>query len=119
VVTGALSAPWVAMNSRLSRIKDWPVRTARAGFRISALAADCRVSEQHLRRYIRSEFGHPPHVWMMSQRLCQAPKLLEQGLMVKEVSDRLLFKNTEHFSRAFKRYYRVSPSSFRPAIAGN
>jgi AraC-like DNA-binding protein len=101
------------MNSRLSQITDWPERAARTGFRISALAADCRVSEQHLRRYFEFEFGQPPHVWIMSLRLQEAPKLLAQGLQVKEVAGMLHFNTTEHFSSAFKKHYGISPRSFR------
>lgn len=100
------------MSSRLGHITDLKERAARAGFHVSALASQCGVSEQHLRRYIESKFGQPPHIWMMNQRLRLAPKLLGQGLLVKEVSDKLGFKKASHFSREFKKHYGVSPRSF-------
>lgn len=107
------------MSSRLDQVSDWAERAKRARFNLSALAADCHVSKQHLRRYIESRFGPPPHLWMMRQRLQEAPKLLEQGLQVKEVANKLHFNSAEHFSRTFKKQYHVSPRSFRGPTAEN
>lgn len=102
-----------AVNSRLARIENWIERAQHAGFHISALAADCRVSERQLRRFVESEFGIPPHVWMMGLRLRGAPLLLRQRLLIKEVAYQLGFKSADHFSRVFKRQYGVGPRQFR------
>lgn len=101
------------MNSRLIPIDDWAQRAARAGFHIRNLAADCEVSERQLRRFIESKFGLAPHIWMMNQRLCEAPAMLRRGLLIKEVAAGLRFKSSEHFSRAFRKRYRMSPRSFQ------
>lgn len=97
--------------SRLDAISDWLNKARQAGFRISVLAANCGISEQHLRRYLEEKFKCAPHVWLMHLRLENAPELLSQGLQVKEVAAELGFRSAEHFSRSFKRHFKASPSN--------
>jgi methylphosphotriester-DNA--protein-cysteine methyltransferase len=68
--------------SCLDDISDWPERAARAHFRISLLAANCGVSERHLRRFIKLRFGQLPHLWLLGHRLAKAPELLQQNFLL-------------------------------------
>ncbi|HTL54754.1 MAG TPA: helix-turn-helix transcriptional regulator [Candidatus Limnocylindrales bacterium] len=107
--------PLAVMTSRLDDIDNWADRARCAKFHISALALECNISERQLRRYIESRFGLAPHVWMMQYRLREAQTLFSQGLRTKEIADQLNFRSSQHFSRAFKNHFGMSPRAFRKA----
>src|SRR5690349_19411980 len=100
------------MTSRLDEISDWGEGARCAKFHISGLALACNISERQLRRYIESRYRLPPHVWIMQHRLQEAQTLLSQGLRTKEIADQLNFRSSQHFSRAFKSHFGMTPRAF-------
>jgi len=101
------------MSSRLNRITDWDTRARKAKYRVAALAKVCSITERQLRRFIHDRFGISPHVWMTRVRLEKSPAMLSQGKMVKEVAAEVGFMGANHFSREFKKRYKLSPNVFR------
>ncbi len=100
-------------RSRLDCVTDWDARAERAGYRTSALARDCGVSERHLRRYFRLRFGKPPRAWLAARRLARAAASLQRARLVKEAAGDAGFNDPAHFTRLFTQQYGVPPSDFR------
>jgi AraC-like DNA-binding protein len=97
----------------LDSVTDWEARAERTGYRVSALAKDCGVSERHLRRFLRLKFGKSPRAWLAERRLARAAASLQQTMLVKEAAAQAGFDDPAHFTRKFTRHYGVSPSTFR------
>jgi AraC-like DNA-binding protein len=106
------------MSSRLSRITNWEELAEEASYNAKMLAAKCGVSIRQLERVFLVQTLKSPQQWLDELRLQRAIPLIEQGLSVKEISFRLGYKQSSHFSRAFKRFHGVAPTGlFPPAIS--
>lgn len=88
-----------------------------ASFRPGTLAELYGVTLRQLERYFQDDFGCTPHEWLQEQRMVAARKLIMESNSVSSVSKRLGFKQISHFSREFKRYYNLTPSSFNPSVS--
>lgn len=106
--------PLTLRRSRLDRITDLQARAERVHYRVRALAKDCGVSEQQLRRFIWLRFGKSPHDWLIEKRLALAQTSFDQGALVKEAAARAGFDDPAHFTRLFTRQHGFPPSGFRP-----
>lgn len=76
------------------------------------LACLCRVSPRHLRRYFHRNFGRSTQAWLDERRMHAAGPMLRRVRSVKEVAFELGFKQTSHFSREFKKFYGINPSTY-------
>src|SRR5258708_15143672 len=86
---------------------------------VPALAAEMGISERHLRRVIRDEFGVSPNKLLETQRLLTAKLLLtDTTLPVTEVAYTSGFSSLRRFNDAFKTHYRLNPSQFRRGVGG-
>ena len=99
-----------AMNLKLQRITDWPERAHAAKYNVKTLAKRCEVSTRTLERFIKLKFAASPHDWMIDLRMRRAVELLPETACIKETSDRLGYKNQNHFSREFKKHYGHAPT---------
>jgi AraC-like DNA-binding protein len=106
------------MNSKLDGIHDWDERARRARFKVIELAGLCKVTPRHLDRYILEKFGEPALHWITGVRFREAAALILQDRPIKEVADKAGYSTPAHFCRAFKRFYRLSPTAFRSTKAG-
>ncbi|MFW5844833.1 MAG: helix-turn-helix domain-containing protein [Planctomycetota bacterium] len=90
-------------------VLDWLDRP----FALAELAAECGVSESHLRREYRLATGSSVGSYLREQRLQRAVRLLEQGLPVGTVADACGFSSPTGFSRAFLQRWACRPSAWR------
>jgi AraC family transcriptional regulator len=82
--------------------------------RLAELAQVARVSVNHFLRQFKLSFGCAPHVYVIRRRLERAQHLLTKThLQIKEVAADTGFADQSHMSRAFRRYLRTTPGSFR------
>jgi AraC-like DNA-binding protein len=71
------------------------------------------MSKETLRRKCQASFEVSPSVYIQQTRLQQAKLLLEHDKMnVSEVAYAVGFDSLAYFSKVFKKYYGVNPSSF-------
>jgi AraC-like DNA-binding protein len=98
------------MNTKMKHIQNWPELAKEANWRAAALAKKCGVSVRTLERHFLKEMGKSPTAWIAEQRRQLEAELLLDGSMVKEVAERLGYKNQHHFSREFKRRHGHPPS---------
>ena len=93
------------MASLLDRIKDWETRARKGKYRVYKLARSVGVSCRQLERYFLREFQVRPKAWLEDLKMSDAGRLWRRGLRVKDIAVNTGFKNSAHFSRAFKRRY--------------
>lgn len=85
---------------------------------LGQLAAHCFVSPFHFSRIFKTITGESPHQYLTKVRLTHAKmRLVETNLPVTDIAYECGFNSAEHFVTAYKKYYNISPSSFRNVIA--
>lgn len=81
---------------------------------ISDVADECDLSREHFTRIFKKASGKSPIEYLMSLRIRNANRLLENTtLTIKEISDLSGYRNEFYFSRAFKKISGTSPTQYR------
>lgn len=79
---------------------------------LAELASMAHLSQYHFARTFKRTTGQSVHQYIISRRLAVGRHLLEtSSLSIAQVAEQVGFADHSHFSRAFKRYYQISPSS--------
>jgi AraC-like DNA-binding protein len=79
---------------------------------ISALAAVIGRSPSFVAHHFEREFGKTPHQYILERRMREAKALLQGGFSVKATADKLGFYDAFHFSRTFKRFWKIPPRHY-------
>jgi len=83
-------------------------------FDVSRFCEELTMSRTQFYRKFKSLTDKTPVEYFQVFRLHRAKELLaDPGVSVKEAAYRVGFKNVSHFSRAFKKLFRVNPSHIR------
>ena len=83
-------------------------------FRMAEMAAAANLSPSRFRHLFTTQTGLPPSQFLRRMRLRRARLLLERSfLSVKEVMALVGYNDPSHFSRDFKQFHGVLPSSVR------
>jgi len=78
------------------------------------LAGVLQLSVFHFTRTFRADFGCPPHVYIVQERIKQARQLLaRKALPLKVVAARSGFSDQSHMTRLFRRFLNVTPAEYR------
>ncbi len=78
---------------------------------LSDLAREVNTNKGTLKKEFKNVFGTTVFGYIKDLKMEEAKKmLLEQNLSITEISDRIGYKNPQHFSTAFKRKFGISPS---------
>jgi AraC-like DNA-binding protein/tetratricopeptide (TPR) repeat protein len=80
---------------------------------VESMATDMNMSRTSLHRKIKSITGFPPSELIRSIRLRTAAKLIANRVdTATQIALRVGFDDYSHFSKAFKKHFGVSPSSY-------
>ena len=72
------------------------------------------LSKEHLCRMFKDTFGCGIYEYAMKVRMEKAKQMLDEpDIRIQHVSDTLGFNDSNYFSKAFKKYYGISPSEYR------
>jgi AraC family transcriptional regulator of arabinose operon len=83
-------------------------------FSMADLAAKVNLSPSRFRHLFTTQTGLPPSQYLRRMRLRRARLLVERTfLSVKEVMALVGYNDPSHFSRDFKQFHHVLPSSVR------
>lgn len=83
-------------------------------FTLNSLAQQVGTNEFTLKKGFKELFGTTVFGYWNQLKMQEARTLLTEGIMnVTEVSTTVGYKNPQHFSTAFKKYYGCSPSELR------
>lgn len=84
---------------------------------VKELSRTIGLNTKKLTQGFKYLFGHTIFGFIQASRMQEAEKLLlEDKLYINEVSDYLGYKNPQHFTVAFKKYYSVLPSIFKKYV---
>lgn len=85
--------------------------------RLEDLAYLSGRSLSSFKRDFQQTFNVPPATWIREKRLNKAKEMLETtGMTVSDICYSLGFENVSHFSRIFKQYHGIIPTSLRQDI---
>lgn len=77
------------------------------------LAKICNISESYLKKLFIKKFGIPPVKYIVQLKINYACDLLRTGLYsISDVSEICGYNNSHFFSRQFKEYLGISPTTF-------
>ncbi len=86
---------------------------------LEAIAERLGITDRHLRRAFRAEFGVSPVEFAQTQRLLLAKRLLtDTALPVTEIAFASGFASVRRFNALFKAQYRLQPSQLRRVAPG-
>jgi AraC family transcriptional regulator len=100
---------------RLKLVLEYIEDTLGQPIRLRELAALAGVSARHFERAFRQSTGSSPHAYVMERRLHRARDLLinQPELPIEQITLRLGFSSSSHFSSAFRRQTGLTPTDFR------
>ncbi len=110
-----------SVGASLQGTRRWAGERLDRPLDVAAMAAHAGVSPRTFARRFREETGTTPLQWLLSQRVLEARRLLEEtGLPVEEVAWRAGFGTAASLREHFRRATSTSPSAyrrlFRPAV---
>ena len=82
---------------------------------VGEVARSLGVSLSKLNKLFASYAGIGVHKYHTGMRIRMAARLIEDGVALSEISDRLGFNNRNYFSQTFKREVGASPAEYRRA----
>lgn len=81
---------------------------------VEHLATRARLSVSRFREVFKLTFGMPPHQYLLQLRIGHAKELLRNShYSVEQIAAYCGFADIQHFSKAFKKAVRLTPSAFR------
>lgn len=86
---------------------------------LSEAAREIGVSGAYLSTVFKKEMGVNFIEHVNRRKVDMAKKMLEEGELIYEVSEKLGYENSTYFSKVFKRYEGISPDAFRKKYAGD
>ncbi|TCD01284.1 helix-turn-helix domain-containing protein [Pedobacter psychroterrae] len=83
-------------------------------FRVQEYADDQNLHPNYLSSVIKAKTGKAIGTWIAEKTIAEAKSLLQNSsISIKEISFRLGFSESAHFSNYFKKHTKISPASFR------
>ena len=81
---------------------------------IQELCHEIGMSHSSLSRLSLKNFNHPPLRMLMFYKVQYAKECLDciPGITIKELSDKLGFSDQFHFSKVFRRFFKMPPSEY-------
>ncbi|WP_461534140.1 helix-turn-helix domain-containing protein [Sinomicrobium sp.] len=82
-------------------------------YKVQDYADAQNLNANYLSNVIKSKTGKPITSWIADKTIAEAKLLLEKStLSIKEISYRLGFSETAHFSNYFKKHTAMSPLTY-------
>lgn len=100
-------------SSAMKRMTDFIERHHNENLKLETLAELFSYNSGYLGKLFKSHTGEHFNTYLDQVRIEHAIKLLQEGLKVHQVSERVGYANVDYFHSKFKKYKGVSPSSFK------
>ena len=97
---------------RVRNIQKFIAANLSAELSLDALAKEFYLSKRHLEHIFKEYCGFSVGEYITNVRIIKARELLQQGLSVSLVGDRVGYHNLSHFSRVFKQHTGISPKKY-------
>lgn len=79
---------------------------------LEQLEKEFYISRYHICREFKKMTGQTPHAYIVKARLDLCCKYIEQGIPIREVYEKGGFGGYNHFFRAFKKEYHMTPMEY-------
>ncbi len=88
----------------------------KCNLKIENLSKLCCISDTYFRKLFILRFNVTPQEYVISKRLAYAKSIIESGDFnnISEIAELVGYKDPFYFSKAFKKFYGVSPSNVKP-----
>lgn len=94
--------------------RDLSSGKAETVFRVQDYANEQNLHPNYLSNVIKSKTGKPIAVWIADKTIAEAKSLLQNSsISIKEITYKLGFSETAHFSNFFKKHTNTSPVQYR------
>lgn len=104
--------------NRLSIIQNYVENHLQSGIRIEQMAAELHLHPNYFIAYFKKHFGVPPLKYVNRKRTDRAKLLLTTtSLSIKEIADLTGFKETNHFTKFFRKVTSLSPTDYRSSFS--
>lgn len=97
--------------------RDLSSGKAETVFRIQDYATAQNLHPNYLSNVIKTKTGKPIAAWIADKTVAEAKSLLQNtSIPIKEITYRLGFSETAHFSNYFKKHVQISPAQYRKEL---
>ena len=94
--------------------RDLSTGKAEIAFRVQDYASAQNLNPNYLSNVIKTKTGKPIAIWIADKTIVEAKSLLQNStISIKEITYKLGFSETAHFSNFFKKHTQTSPIQFR------
>lgn len=100
----------------LERAKEIIMKEYASKLSIKNIAYKSAINECYLKKDFKEYFGMTILEMLQKRRLEIAKYLLQENFSIKEVSLKVGYKNTSHFSNLFTNTFNITPSSYRKEL---
>ncbi len=80
---------------------------------VSEIAGMCNVSQAYLKKIFAKYVGIGIHSCMLKAKLAYAKQLLDSGMSVSRIAEKLSFSTSNYFSIVFRREFGMSPTEYK------
>jgi AraC-like DNA-binding protein/mannose-6-phosphate isomerase-like protein (cupin superfamily) len=110
----AVRATASSLPMPIARVVSLIERDLQADLSVPALAEASGMSRSHFTRLFTASVGRSPAQFVFEQRMRRAAQLLQTSeLSVKQIATACGFNDPAYFSKAFHRYFELSPTELR------
>lgn len=102
--------------NRLHIIQQFVENRLHTAITVDQMAEAVHLHPNYFIAYFKKHFGVPPLRYVSRKRADRAKLLLTTtGLSIKEIADQIGFKETNHFTKFFRKETSLSPTEYRAA----
>jgi len=92
----------------------------RKSINLDTLAERFHFSREYIGRVFRTKYGYAVYEYIQRTRMEKARELLANPrLSMQSIAEYLGYSNANYFSKAFRRYYQISPTEYRDHLPLN
>ncbi|WP_141504269.1 AraC family transcriptional regulator [Paenibacillus luteus] len=105
--------------NRLNVIQQYVDSRLHTSISIDQMAEALHLHPNYFSAYFKKHFGIPPLKYVSRKRTERAKQLLTTtSFSIKEIADQTGFKETNHFTKFFRKETSLSPTEYRAAYSG-
>ena len=105
-------------SSSVDEIRDFLEQRIKEKISMTAIAGKFNIDIHDMNRNFQEAFGVTPYQYLKRFRLRKAGEMLRAGMLVKETSAAVGYRNVKTFSTEFRRFYGMPPLNCRKRRSG-
>ena len=108
----------VADKLDVYEIKDFIERNYDKEIKLKYFSEKYFLSKEYLSKLFKEEFQYGIYEYLLKVRMEKAKRMLDDtSVQIQQVSERLGYNDNHYFSKAFKKYFGISPSEYRAKLS--